>query len=389
MFKYLADYGSAPLYIKDGKGCYLYDSFGRKYIDFVAGWCVGNVGWKRKEIIEAIKKEATEGVYIPAFLRSKKWEELANLLCKIAPGKMHRAFRCTSGSEAVDYAIRCARAATKKITIVSIDDVYHGYTYGAASVGDAYKRITGPVVPGFVKLPIPNQNNYQQVIKRFEDLVKKGDVAAFLSEPVWSNAGVFIPPKEFYPAIQKICRKYDVLLIMDEVATGFGRCGKLFASELWNLKPDMMCLAKGLTGGYGAAGALLTTEEVFQKARGIPAYSTFGWAYIETAAMLANVKLILKEKLWENSEKIGGYMLEQLKELESHSKVKEARGVGLLLGIELREPVATKILLKCGLRGLIIADTDNGHLFLSPPLILDKQTANKGVAIIKKAFGGL
>lgn len=392
MSQYLADAISSVMLkaqIKTGDGCYLYDTAGRRYLDFVAGWCVANVGYNRNEIIEAIKKEAETGVYIPAFLQSAKWEELARLLCEIAPGKMRRAFRCTSGSEAVDFAIRCARAAAKKTTIVSIDDVYHGHTYGAVSVGSAGRKITGPCVPGFIKLPMPNNQNYKKVIVQFEALAKKGKIAAFLSEPVWSNSGVYIPPKEFYPAIQKICRRHDILLIMDEVATGFGRCGKLFASELWKLQPDIICLAKGLTGGYGAAGAMLTTEQVFQKSRGIPAYSTFGWAYLETAAMLANVKLILKEKLWQKAQKTGSYLLEQLQKLEKYPIVKEARGIGLLLGIEFKQPVVPTVIQKCVKQGLITSDASDTILFLSPPLILDEQMANEGGKILEKVIIGL
>lgn len=389
MSKYLADYGSAPLYIKTGKGCYLYDIFGRKYIDFAAGWCVGNLGWKRKEIEEAIKKELDESVYAPAFLRWKKWEELAKLLCKHAPGRLRRAFRCTSGSEAVEFAIKCARASTKKTIIVSIDGVYHGHTYGAASVGDACRAGMGPCLVGFIKLPMPDEKNWRDVMAQFENLAKKNNVAAFMSEPVWTNAGILIPPKAFYPAIQKICRKYGTLFVMDEVATGFGRCGKLFASELWALKPDILCLGKGLTGGYGAAGATLTTEEVFQKSRGIPSYSTFGWVPTATAAMLANIKLVLKEKLWKKAQDVGDYLLEQLKELETLPAIKEVRGIGLLFGIEFRKPVALKILHKCGLKGLIMSEVNEFTLFLSPPLVLDKKTATEGAAILKKVVRGL
>jgi acetylornithine/succinyldiaminopimelate/putrescine aminotransferase len=391
MSKYLADsdYQSAPLYLKSGKGCYLYDIFGARYLDFVAGWCVGNIGWQRKEVIEEVKKEAERGTYMPPFLRWRKWEELASLLCKNAPGKLARAFRCTSGSEAVEMAIKCARAATGRKIIVSVDGVYHGHTYGAASLGNACNEKILPCAPAFVKLPMPNKNNWLQVVKQFEELAKKGEIAAFFSEPVFSNVGVFIPPSEFYPKIQKICRKYGVLLAMDEVAVGFGRCGKLFTSELWNLEPDILCLGKALTGGYDGAGATLTTEKVFKKSRGIPSYSTFGWVPNATAAMLTNIKIILKEKLWENAKEVGGYMLENLKDLESYPKVREVRGIGLLFGIELKEPNVRKVLTQCGLRGLLAAETDDKTLFISPPLILDKKLADEGIKILKKVISHL
>lgn len=389
MAKFLADYESAPLQIKDGKGCFLCDNLGRRYIDFVAGWCVGNIGWKRKEMEEVISEEAKRGVYVPPFLRYKKWEELARLLCENAPGKLRRAFRCVSGSEAVEFAIKCARAATGKKRIVSIRGVYHGHTYGAASVGNACTFEMGPCLENFVKLPIPTLKNFKEVIEQFESLARSGEVAAFLSEPVFSNAGVFIPPEMFYPKIQKICRRYNILLAMDEVATGFGRCGKLFASEIFGLEPDIICLGKGLTGGYAAAGATLVTEEVFKKSKGIPSYSTFGWVPQAAVAMLVNLQIILKERLWENSQKMGEYMLESLKELESLEAVSEVRGKGLLIAIEFSRPLSVKTILLCALRGLLVVETDDRTLFLSPPLILDKETADLGLAILKKIISHL
>src|SRR3989344_9667794 len=182
-----------------------------------------------------------------------------------------------------------------------------------------------------------------EVIYQFEKLASsRNDVAAFISEPVWTNAGAIIPPEEFYLAIEKICRKYNILLVMDEVATGFGRCGKLFASELWNIKPDIMCLAKGLSGGYGTIGATLVSEEIFAKCAGIPDYSTFGWLPIDLAGAKANVEIVLREKLWENAEKVGGHILARLKALESLPFVGEARGIGLLFGIEIVSDKKTK-----------------------------------------------
>jgi len=400
----LADYyGTRPIDIVAGEGCYLFDQNGKRYIDFVGGWCVGNIGWKRKEVIEAIKKEAERGTYVPPVFKFSGWEEFAQLLVKIAPNKkLTRVFKCTSGSEAVEFAIKCARAATGKKTIISIDGVYHGHTYGAASVGDACTLAMAPCVPNFVKMPMPLRRRSREsaalisaeaVIKQFQTLVEENnDIAAFLSEPVWSNAGVIIPPPDFYPTIEKICREHGILLVMDEVATGFGRCGKLFASELWGIKPDILCLGKGLTGGYSTMGATLVTEEINNRARNIPQYSTFGWAPFDLAAAKANVELLLKEKLWENAATIGDYILTQLQSLNDLPYVGEVRGIGMLLGIEIvkdkksLEPDwsrAQKIQDACAEHGLLI-ETAGHILFMSPPLILTKKIADEGLAILKK-----
>jgi 4-aminobutyrate aminotransferase-like enzyme len=390
----LADYSSRNIKIAKGDGCYVYDDKGKKYVDFIAGWCVGNIGWGNKEVQEAISVAAESGVYVPPLFRFHKWEEFAKLLVDISPNnKLSRVFRCTSGSEAVEFALKCARASTGKRKIVSVDGVYHGHTYGAASVGDACVPGMQPCLPDLIKIPMPDpyrRPDFRQILKELENILKSGDVAAFLSEPVWTNAGSIIPPKEFYPAIEKLCRKYGALFIMDEVATGFGRCGRLFASELWGVKPDILCLAKGMTGGYGTMGATLVTEKIFKAGKSIPFYSTFGWNVFDLAATKANVEVILKNKLWKNSEKIGAYLLEKLKPLEQLPYVGEVRGIGLLLGIEIIRDKKTKIpdwnqaqkiQDACAAAGLLI-ETAGHALFITPPLILDKKTADEGVEIL-------
>lgn len=395
----LADYYSRPLEITDGDGCYLFDTKGKRYVDFLAGWCVGNIGWKNKKVRKAIEKEAARGTYVPPVFRRKEWEEFAELLVSKAPNKkLTRAFRCTSGSEAVEFALKCARAATGKGTIVSVDGVYHGHTYGAAAVGDACTKSMAPCPHGFLKLPMPNESrgvSAKKVVQEFEKMVRENnDIAAFLSEPVWTNAGSYIPPKDFYPAIERLCRKNGILFIMDEVATGFGRCGKMFASELWGVKPDMLCLGKGLTGGYGTMGATLVTEPIFKASRDIPFYSTFGWNALDLAAAQANSEVILKEKLWENAEEVGEYLLEKLKPLEALPYVSEVRGIGLLLGIEIVKDKRSKapdwarsqkIQDQCAEEGLIL-ETAGHTLFITPPLTLTRRIVDEGVKILNEVM---
>lgn len=399
MKQHLADHYSRPIEIAAGEGCYLYDSKGKRYLDFIAGWCVGNAGWKRKEIIEAIEKQARQSLFVPAFLRYRGWEDFAKLLASIAPNKeLTRAWRCTSGSEAVEFAIKCARAATGRKIIVSIDGVYHGHTYGAAAVGEACTASMAPCAPGFIKIPMPNPYrgpNAAAVLEKFRDILEENnDVAAFLSEPVWTNAGAIIPPENFYPAMAKLCRSYGITLIMDEVATGFGRCGALFGSELWDLKPDILCLGKGLTGGYSTLGATLVTEKIFERSRDIPSYSTFGWAANDLAPARANLEIILKEKLWENAGQVGEYLLGKLKIFEEKSYVGQVRGAGLLLGIEIVHDKKSKtpdyaravaIQDECAKRGLLV-ETAGHTLFITPPLVLTKELADDGVRILEKVL---
>lgn len=389
MPRFLADYDSVPITFVDGQGCRLVDAKGKKYLDFLGGWCVATVGWRDKAMAAAITRQAASGVYVPPIFRYPAQEELAETLIKLAPGKLRRVFRCTSGSEAVEFAIKCARAATGKPVLVSIDGVYHGHTYGAASLGDACRRKMTPCLPGFIKLKMPKTAAQSQaVVAEFAALAaQRDDIAAFMSEPVWTNAGCFIPPPGFYEGIQKVCRQHGILLVMDEVATGMGRTGKLFASELRNLTPDIVCLGKSFTGGYATMGATLVTEKVYRGSHGIPDYSTFGWLPQDLAAATTNVSLIASRRLTDNAAAVGRLLLDELKPLERLVKVKEVRGCGLVFGIQFRLPIALAVAYACYRRGLVVAVSDASTLFFSPPLALTDREAKEGATIIKAACG--
>jgi 4-aminobutyrate aminotransferase-like enzyme len=393
---HLAEYHPRQIDFSHGEGCFLFDKKGKKYIDFLAGWCVCNAGSGRKEIMEALAHAVWRGIYVAPLFHQEEWEIYARKLAAVAPNKkLKKVFRSTSGSEAVEFALKCARAATGKPAIVAIDGVYHGHTYGAASAGNACSRDMAPCAPGFLKLPMPDAYRGVtggEVVLQFERLAKsRQDIAAFISEPVWTNAGCIIPPPNFYPAIEKICRKNGILFIMDEVATGFGRCGKLFASDLWGVKPDIMCLGKGITSGYGTMGATLVTEEIFERSAGVPHYSTFGWNLFDLAAANANLDLIIRDGLADNARRLHEYFLKSLKQFEELSSVGEVRGIGMCFGIEIVKDKKTKrpdfaksqaIQDACEKRGLLI-ETAHHNLFITPPLSITKEIIDAGVGILK------
>lgn len=384
--QHLADYGSAPVDFVRGERSWIFDARGKKYLDFQTGWCVGTVGWKNPEMAEAICAQAREGFHEPPWFRVARHERFATRLIELAPGKLNRVFRACSGSEAVEFAIKAARAATGKPTIISVDGVYHGHTYGAAAVGNASKKSMAPNVEGFIKLKMPKTGvGFCEELERI--IVDRGDVAAFLSEPVWTNAGCVIPPDGFYQEVQRICRKHKVLLAMDEVATCMGRCGKLFASELWDIEPDILTLGKSFTGGYATMAATMVTERVFKRARGIPSHPTFGWAFQDLAAVEKNVEIIVRDRLPENAARVGAILLNHLTPLKNHKTVKDVRGIGMVLAVEFRLPIAPLIAAKCYRNGLVTEFTDAKTLFLSPMLCLTEKEAEYGAKIIKKACG--
>jgi acetylornithine/succinyldiaminopimelate/putrescine aminotransferase len=389
MAKHIASYETVPIDFVRGEGCYVFDAKGKKYLDFLGGWCTATVGWKDADMAKALTAQANEGLYVPPIFVTSRQEALAKRLCDLAPGKLARVWRSTSGSEAVEYGIMAVRAASGKPTIVSIDGVYHGHTYGAAALGDACSPKLGPCPEGFLKLPMPKTvEEGKAVIAEFERLItERGDIAAFMSEPFWTNAGCFLPPEGFYEGIQRVCRKHGVLLAMDEVATGMGRSGRMFASELWGLEPDVLCLGKSFTGGYATMGATLVTEAVFKKGRGIPDYCTFGWLPQDLAAAEKNVELIVAKGLTKNAADIGAFLLAEMKPLEKLIKVKQVRGQGLVLAIEFKLPIAPVVALSCYRKGLVVALSDAHTLFISPSLNIDRKTAAAGAAILKSACG--
>lgn len=388
---YIGNYASRPLEFVRGEGSYLFDKEGRRYVDLLGGWCTSTVGWRNPEMARAIARQAEEGIYVPPVFASGRQEALAKRLLGLAPGNMSRVFRTTSGSEAVEYAVMCVRGATGRNTIVSIDGVYHGRTYGAAALGNAYVDKMGPKPRGFRKLPLPKTHEGGlAVIAEFERIVREtGDVAAFMSEPLWTSPGCHAPPGGFYEGIQRVCRENGVLIAMDEVSTGMGRSGKMFASELQGLEPDVICVGKSFTGGYAAMGATLVTEEVYAAAKGIPDYSTFGWLPQDLAAAEMNVEILLRDRLIENARTMGEYMKESLRSLERLKIVKEVRGQGLMLCVEFVEPIAVQKSIECVGAGLITAPAeDMRSLFLSPPLCIDRASMDEGIEIIKKVCDG-
>jgi len=247
--KFIArDLPSEDLEIVKSDGNFLFDSKDKKYIDFLMGWCVGNIGWNNKEIKKKISQYKGPDYVNPAYLY-KPWAELAELLAKITPGKLQKSFRATGGTEAVEIALQAAMSHTKRHKFISIEGSYHGHSIGAMSVGSSdFRSWYKNLLPDCYKIKIPLDG---KATDQLESSLRGGDIAALIMEPIICNMGVEIPTKEFMSCAQVLCKKYGALIIMDEVATGFGRTGKLFASEHYGIKPDIMCLAKGITGGYG------------------------------------------------------------------------------------------------------------------------------------------
>lgn len=385
--KFLArDLPPEDLEIVKSEGNFLFDSKGKKYIDFLMGWCVGNIGWGNKEIKKRISRYKGPDYVRPEYLY-KSWAELAALLAKITPGKLQKSFRATGGTEAVEIALQVAMSHTKRHKFISIEGSYHGHSIGAMSVGSSdfrgwYKNL----LPDCYKIKAPLD---EKAAGQVEKLLKQSDIAALIMEPIICSLGVEIPTKEFMSRIQVLCRKYGTLLIMDEVATGFGRTGKLFASEHFGIEPDIMCLAKGITGGYGGLGATITTEEVAKSMEyEFSFYSTYGWYPLSTEVAIANIKYIMKHKkqLEKNTNEMSEYFVQRLSRMKFKYSAK-IRVKGLAIGVEFEQPrYANKIVAKAQKNGVLFSQLNNKIFVLFPALNINRRTVAQGLDILEKCL---
>lgn len=364
------------LTVSRADGSYLFDARGRRSIDFIMGWCVGNLGWGRRDIGEKVDT-SPHPTYVYPYYRYKRWDELARLLATIAPGKLERSFRATGGTEAVEIALQLAMVHTGRRKFLSIEGSYHGNSIATLSIGSSLD-----LLPNCHKIAPPLD---EKALRKVETRLRRRDVAAFVMEPVIIALGVYVPDVAFMRGLQRLCRKYGTLLVIDEVATGFGRTGTLFASEHFDLQPDIMCLGKAISGGYAGLGATMTTAAVAKSAHdGVSAYSTYGWHPLSVEAAIANVRYWIRyrRKLLGNVEGMSRYFRTRL----SGMKFVDVRIKGLAIAAEVkRATYAERIVAKCLDRGLLIASEGNA-LALFPALTIDQETARRGLDILQESL---
>ncbi|MDD4767271.1 MAG: aspartate aminotransferase family protein [Desulfotomaculaceae bacterium] len=327
------------------EGVYVWDSKGDRYLDFLGAYGALNTGHNHPKILAALDRvkempnllQASLGTVVAA---------LAKNLALITPGNLQRSFICNSGAEAVEGALKLARAASGRQKLIYCEGSFHGKTLGALAVTGRgkYQKAFQPLVPGCTAVP------YGELDALASEL-KKEDAAAFILEPVQGEGGIIIPPPGYLAQVRQICSQYGTLLIIDEIQTGLGRTGKLFACQHDGIIPDIMCLAKSLGGGIIPAGAYITTDEIWKKAYGgmdkaLLHTSTFGGNTWAAAAAIAALEIILEENLPEQAAETGEYLLQGLHRLkEKYPLIKDVRGRGLMAGIEFNQPgsMASKV----------------------------------------------
>ena len=379
----LAREEAPELRIARSRGSFVFDSRGRKYIDFLMGWCVGNLGWGNAVVQRAVKRYSGPDYVYPNY-DYPAWDELAKLLVSAAPRGLTTCFRATGGSEAVDLALQAALVTTGRRKFLSLEGSYHGNTLAGLSVGasDTREKVKN-LLPGCLKVKPPLG---ERALGAIERALRGREVAAFILEPVSMNLGVLLPEPGFFDEVQRLCRRYGTLLICDEVATGFGRTGRLFACEHFGIAPDMMTVAKALSDGAGGIGAMVAGEKVGRAmSKDGSFYSTYGWHPRSTQAALATLRLILKQekRLMAHVAEASRYFEARLSAM-AFRKPATLRILGLAIGLDFGDDkYASKLADRCRDEGLLVSP-EGGTLLLIPALDIDQRTARAGLDILER-----
>lgn len=372
------------LEVVKAQGSYVYGADGKKYVDFLGGAGVGNLGWGVKEIEDAIRKSERPAYVYPNFYY-KPWTQVAELLAELTPGKLQRSYRMTGGSEAVEAALQMATMFTGRKKILSVEGSYHGNTIAALSIGATKKQKKFPnLLEGCEKISLPLDKNK---LKEVVSLLSGKEVAAVIMEPIIINQGVVIPEEEFMSGLDRICKETGTLLIMDEAITGFGRTGKMFASEHFEIQPDILCMAKAITAGHAPMGAVITTPEIDEKVGGeIGLYSSYGWHPIAVDASLAALNYLKsnKETLFGNIEQISNSFKNEISGIDFKNDP-EVRVKGAAIGIDLHdEDYASEVKDKALENGLLI-NTEGSSLLFLPNFLMTPETIREGINLLKKS----
>ncbi len=368
-------YAKHNLVIIRGQGALLWDEQGRQYLDCASGHGVANLGHAHPAVVQAIARQAERLITLPETYYNDQRARLMEKLVGLFPD-MQSVFLCNSGAEAVEAAIKFARLSTGRSQIVAAMRGFHGRTLGALSAtwNKRYRQPFEPLVPGFEHIPYNNLESLDKAIT--------GQTAAVLLEVVQGEGGVYPADPAFLQAAQQLCQQRGALLIIDEVQTGLGRTGRLFASQHYQVIPDLLCLAKSLAGGL-PMGAALIGPRVQNLAPGLHA-STFGGNPLACAAALAVLQTLEDEDLPRQAAEKGAYLVQQLSEIQS-PLIREIRGLGLMIGIELKQKVAP-YLQALEAQGILALPAGMNVIRLLPPLVITCEQIDHLVAALTQVL---
>jgi 4-aminobutyrate aminotransferase len=402
-----------PLVVKEGRGMVIEDVDGNLFLDFMAGIAVASTGHSHPRVVQAIEAQARKFLHIcGSDYYYEPMVDLAEKLSRLAPGAgTKKVFLTNSGTEAVEAAFKLARYHTKRQHVVAFHGAFHGRTLGSLSLTasrSSHRAHFGPLIPGVHHVPYgfchrcPYQLKHpscgiecvgvlEKVLFRYE--VRPEEVAAIFVEPIQGEGGYVVPPPEYLPMLQELCRKHGILLVLDEIQSGFGRTGKMFASEHWGIEPDILCVAKGIASGM-PLGAMIARDEISTWTRSTHG-STFGGNPVACAAALATIQL-LEEGLVKNAAVVGGFLKQKLMELRPRfAEISEVRGLGLMIGVEFERndgshapdgKLRDRVMRKCFEKGLLLLSCGESTLRFCPPLIVAEEEAATAIGLFEAAI---
>jgi len=404
-----------PLVVARARGSKIWDAEGKEYIDFLSGAATVNIGHNHPRVVEAIKEQCDlflHGCLIYAYY--EKPVELARKLIEITPGRFPKKVEYgLSGSDAGDGAIKLARSYTGRPYLISYFNSYHGTTYGSLSLSGITIRLRkklGPLIPGVHFVHYPNcyrcpfhlehpacglycLGEFEQL---FDTVLPPGEVAAVVMEPIQGDAGIIPPPDDYLPRLAELCRRHGILLVADEVQTGFGRSGRWFAVEHWGVEPDILVTAKALAAGMPLS-AIVARREIMNSYEAPAHFFTTRANALSCVAALANIQVIEEERLWERASRLGEYAKRRFEEMaERHPLIGDVRGKGFMLGVDLvrdrktKEPAdveTLKVVRTCFERGLILIRFAKSVLRIAPPLVILQEELDRGLEILEEAIG--
>ena len=363
-------YQRFPVTVEKGKGSHVWDVDGKEYIDCMGGYGVALLGHQNERVVKAIKEQVDKIITVHSSLYNKTREEFLKILIGLAPKNLTQVHLNNSGAEAIEAAIKFARKFTGKKGMVAMKGSYHGKSFGALSLTfhPKYRKAFQPLVE---KVSFASFGDIESLRSVIDD-----DTAFVILEPIQGESGIIVAPDGFLQDVRKLCDEKGILLIFDEIQAGLGRTGRLWACDHWNTAPDIMCLAKGIAGGV-PMGATLVRADILAIINKGEHSSTFGGNPLSCAAGIAALKALTEDGLVENSEKMGKIFREGLERLkEKHPIIREIRGKGLMIGVELKFDVRD-ILMNLIKDGILMLYSGRNILRILPPLVISEEDITK------------
>ena len=402
-----------PVVVESAQGCVIRDVSGKEYLDCFAGISVVNAGHCNPKVIAAVKAQLDKLVHCASYIYySQPTGELAEKMAQLMPWPaLRKSFFCNSGAEGIEGALKAARLFSGKHEVISLQASFHGRTWGTLSItgNQGRKKRGGPYAPGVAFAPAPYVYRsewpddptrcvdfWSRALDEIIRLSTSGDVAAFIAEPVMGEGGIIVPPPDYFREIRKVLDRHGILFICDEVQSGFGRTGRMFAIEHYGVEPDILVTAKGIADGFPMA-AFTTRDDIAASFKPGDHLSTFGGNPVSCAAAIANIEFMLEERLPQQAREKGEYVMDRLRALQpSLPIIGEVRGLGLMVGIELvldekltpATAEAEAVREHCRERGVLVGV---GGIFgnvvrVQPPLVITRQQLDQAVDAIAYAL---